>query len=268
MVASPNIKLDPASTSNVWTTGKMPPTTIVCHTMSGFYEGTSSWFKNPAAVASSNYGIAEDGRAACYVDPFGPLSPFANGAIANPDAEFLSVYARNGNRNPNFWTISIEHEDKRVPNHQITNYPSQFEASTLVSAWLCQSFKLDPSAPGTFLGHYQIDGVNRASCPGWSASTWTSYVGEVEHLLGAPGAVPAPLPVSLSMEERMHRIEMLIAANGIAFDFDELPNGALVPKGTLVGEAALQYLNDPQRQSSAFMAIFEILFKMGKHGLS
>jgi hypothetical protein len=249
-----------ASPANVWTTGKMKPTSIVIHTMSGSYEGTASWFRQAVAEASSNYGIAEDGRAACYVDPMGSLSPYANGGIFSPDQEFLDAYARNGNRNPNLWTISIEHEDKLVPQHQITNYPSQFEGSTLVSAWLCGYFGIDPQAPGSFLGHYQIDGVNRRSCPGWSAATWDAYIAEVTRKCSA-GAVIAP-PV-LSLQQEVDRLKRLVAGNGWTTDFSG-PNDA--PLNFHVGDEALKTLDDGG--SSAFAAIFEIAHKLAKAGLA
>lgn len=262
MVSAPNITFTGANPANYWPAGfKMRPTTIVCHTMSGTYEGTGGWFRLPEAQASTNYGVAEDGRAACYVDPFGAFSPYANGAITNPDQEFTDVYNRNGRRNPNYWTISIEHEDKLVPNHQITNYPSQFEASTLISAWLCEQFGLDPLAPGTFLGHYQIDFVNRSGCPGWTAATWNSYVNEVSRKLR--GGVIAPTP--LTLEQEVARLKGLIAGNGWSSTFTQNADGSLTATGLHVGEEALKLLADGG--NSAYMAIFQMLWMMQKNGI-
>lgn len=233
MLDRPNIKDEsPIYHGNRWVNQTMKPkTTIVCHTIGGFYDSLGHWFNNPSAVASTNFGIAEDGRASMYVDDSGPDSPYANGGIVSPDAEFLRVYARNGNRNPNFWTVSIEHEDKLVPYHQITDYPSQFEASTLISAWLCQKWGIDPLADGAFLGHYQIDGVNRRACPGWYAETWETYINEVKGLM--------------TLDERLVRVEKLLASNGIKINGQWLFN-----------EAALQYLaNDG---ASAYQGLFEV----------
>lgn len=222
----------PIYAGNRWVNQTMKPkTTIVCHTIGGYYNSLESWFNNPAAQASTNFASSEDGRLQMFVNDSGPDSPYANGGIASPDDEFTRAYNRNGRRNPNFWTISIEHEDKLIPYHQITDYPSQFEASTLLSAWLCQKWAIDPLADGSFLGHYQIDGVNRRACPGWYSETWDTYITEVKRLM--------------TLDERLTRVEKLLAANGIKI------NGQW-----LFDEAALQFL--AADGASAYQAIFEL----------
>lgn len=235
MVSKPNIDYSrPASLSNVWQYKTVKrKTAIVCHTMGGTYEGTLGWFQNPNSQASTNFCVAQDGRIACTVDPWGPHSPYANGYIDRPDQEFLTAYRLNGSVNPNYWTISIEHEDFRRRT-QITAVPRMFEASTHLSAWLCQEFQLDPHAYGVFLGHYQIDGVNRSYCPGWYAETWDAYIGEVNRKLN--GHVEAP---DMQMEERMARLERVVAAR-INGQFDE--NGNPKAEGWIEGGGALDFL--------------------------
>lgn len=252
MVQTPNITFLGCNPANIWPGKRGKITSLVMHTMSGSYEGTADWFRHPEAQASSNYGVAEDGRAACFVDPFGADAPFANGAVVNPDAEFTNWWNANGRVNPNYITCSIEHEDKLVPNHQITSSPSQFEGSTLISAWVCSRLGIDPNAPGSFLGHYQIDSVNRAACPGWTSATWDSYILEVTHKMTGQSPIQ---PVILTAQQRIDRLDALVAGNGWSPDFTKDSAGQLHPVGLRTGEAAIAEL--AASGSSVFQGLME-----------
>lgn len=78
---------------------------IVLHSMSGFYNGTISWFKNPAAQASAQYIISKNGDILQMVE--------------DKDMAWHAGFYDSGKcpawalPNPNFYTIGIELEDER-----------------------------------------------------------------------------------------------------------------------------------------------------------
>lgn len=252
-IPTPAFDRIPANSANTWIGRGLKKTAIVNHTQGGFYAGTISWFQDPAAQASANYVFAMDGRVTQMVDPFGVNAPFANGGILNPDAEFLAWYATNGRQNPNFTTISFEHEDMRHT-VQITDYPSMFEASTLMAAWLCQEFGIDPNAPGSFMGHYQIDSVNRPYCPGWTAATWDAYITEVNRKLTGPSVAPPPV---ITMEQKVEMLWGLLGANG--WNVTRNPGGSLVPEGWKFGDEAV--LPFHENKASFAQAIFDLQYR-------
>src|SRR5258708_6741269 len=99
MVAQPGIAYH-GPVPNLWVgQGQQPKLAIVAHVMAGTIEGADSWFKNPAAKASANYGVAKDGRIWCWVDPAGPDAPFANGLVQNPDPTVQRLIDRAGDVN-------------------------------------------------------------------------------------------------------------------------------------------------------------------------
>ncbi len=167
-------------TPNVFTSGKRTPVAIVCHIEAGSDIATQAWFANPAAQASANFSISKAGAVSCYVDPRGGYSPWANGILDGQDAVVNTLLGAEGGANPNLWTVSIEHEGS--PPDQIVNYPAQFAASTQLTAWLCEQFRI-PADRSHILGHYEFDSVNRPECPGWTEATWEAYMGEVQQIL-------------------------------------------------------------------------------------
>jgi hypothetical protein len=249
MVDSPSITYDPALPANTWQFRRMQQTTIVCHTIGGYFNELGNWFRDPRAVASTNFGVAQDGRISCFVDPFGPHSPYANGTVILPDAEFLRVSERNGDQNPNYWTVSIEHEDKIVPYTQITAFPAMFESSTLLSAWLCAKLNIDPKADGSFLGHYQIDGQDRRACPGWYVGTWDAYIQEVTNKMAGISVERFE-----SLEQKVKRLEKLLAGNGIYIN--TAPAGQKAVMKWLFDEEALSFL--ARDGASAYQGLFEL----------
>jgi hypothetical protein len=174
--------------------------------MEGSLAACDSWFQNPAAQASANYGIGSDGTIHCYVDPFAlhPNWAWANGVLNNPDATVQELKRQGsalyGNVSPNVYTVSVEHAGftgDPVPN-------AEFAASTWLSAYLCQSFgiKADRSWNG-ILGHYQFDAVNRPACPGFDTATWAAYMDDVAAQLSGPPP-PEPIPADPCIELRKY----------------------------------------------------------------
>lgn len=194
---------------NIWTGKGLPKVAIVCHIMEGTLAGCDSWFSNPAAQASSNYGIGKDGTIHCYVDPESKDAPFANGLVNKPDAAFLTL-AKAYPENPNYWTISIEHEG----NSGDPMPPAQLAASAALAAWLCDRFGI-PADDAHLLGHYEIDSVTRAGCPGWNHATWLTWEAAVLNAL-TPQPQPTPpdpriaqalaalTPVATAVQQAIH----------------------------------------------------------------
>lgn len=181
------------------------PALYICeHIMEGSLSSCDNWFSNPNAQASANYGIGSDGEIHVYVDPTAssPYWAWANGVQNNPDASARAIIAKGtalyGSVSPNVYCVSIEHAG-------YTGDPipaAEWNASMQLTAWLCETFNVDPSHGGstdTILGHYQIDAVNRAACPGFTTAQWSEFIAGVRAWL-AP-APPNPGPVEPTIEQ-------------------------------------------------------------------
>lgn len=126
---------------------------IVDHIMAGSLTGTDSWFLNPISKASSHFGIGKNGEIHQYVDT--DYQAYANGIVNNPN---WSLYT---GRNPNNYTISIEHEGY---SGDVMPEP-QYQATLALHRWLIEELGIEVNT-NTIIGHYRIDSVNKANCPG------------------------------------------------------------------------------------------------------
>ena len=63
--------------------------------------------------------------------------------------------------NPNYYTISIEHEG----NSGDTFTEEQYQATLSLHKWLIEELGIEVSTD-TIIGHYRIDSVNKTNCPG------------------------------------------------------------------------------------------------------
>ncbi|MHB1652331.1 MAG: N-acetylmuramoyl-L-alanine amidase [Desulfitobacteriaceae bacterium] len=127
---------------------------IVDHIMSGTLEGTDSWFNNPAGQVSSHFGIGKNGKIHQYVDLGNPA--WANGGVNRPNWPLLLPGV-----NPNYYTVSIEHEGESgdvMPE-------AQYQATLALHRWLIDSLGI-PVTRDNIIGHYRIDSVNKSNCPG------------------------------------------------------------------------------------------------------
>lgn len=191
-IQAPPIKQVPGSSANRYPDRNgYHPEAIVLHIMAGSLAGCDSWFANPAAKAGSHFGIGKNGE----IHQYHPLdtAPFANGIIeAGYTARLIS---ENGGANPNYWTLSIEHEGQS--GDVVT--AAQLDASTRLSAWLWATVIVPGGASGLaldrdhFLMHRDISPKSRPACPGWSEVFIADYIARVRTLI----APPAPVPVTL-----------------------------------------------------------------------
>ncbi|MFA6071560.1 MAG: N-acetylmuramoyl-L-alanine amidase [Janthinobacterium sp.] len=127
---------------------------IVDHIMAGSLYGTDSWFQNPASQVSSHFGVGKNGEIHQYVDLKNPA--WANGGVDKPNWPLLIPGV-----NPNYYTVSIEHEGYSgdvMPE-------AQYQATLVLHRWLIDVLGLEVTAH-TIIGHYRIDSVNKSGCPG------------------------------------------------------------------------------------------------------
>lgn len=144
------------------------------HTASGFYSTLrdASFWNN--AGTSVHFAIARDGRIAQIANIFD--TAFAQGRLGpNPS---WPKWAEMGQRNPNGYLISTEHEDAItingethfVPGSQWT--PEQYAADLKVKRWCVEEVGVQTNANlmrfgiDSLAGHHMFDSVNRKECPG------------------------------------------------------------------------------------------------------
>lgn len=141
--------------------------TIVNHIMEGTLVGTDSWFANPASQVSSHFGVGKNGEIHQYVDLKYPA--WANGAVNKPNWPLLISGV-----NPNYYTVSIEHEGKNgdvMPE-------AQYQANLALHRWLIENLGI-PVTRDNIIGHYRIDSVNKSNCPG-SGFPWDRLFKDLE----------------------------------------------------------------------------------------
>ena len=130
---------------------------IVDHIMEGTLSGTDTHFRH--VDASTHFGVGKNGVIWQWVD-LGDAA-WGNVDVKNPSWSLLPQGV-----SPNLVTVSIEHEG--FTGQALT--PAQKKASFQMQAWLCQELQIKPS-PETVIGHYRINSVTRAQCPG-AAYPW------------------------------------------------------------------------------------------------
>jgi N-acetylmuramoyl-L-alanine amidase len=121
----------------------------------------------PELAVSSNYLIDTNGDIYRLVSWWNGKRAYANGIINNPDEEIKWLMACIGTRvNPNMCTISIEHvaSAQAMRDHERMT-DAQWSSSFGLVKTLLKDCGLEANKQ-TVLGHYQIDSVNKAYCPG------------------------------------------------------------------------------------------------------
>lgn len=133
------------------------PELIVIHIMDGTYEGSIAWFKNPASDVSSHYLISKEGEMTQMVNEAD--TAWTNGRVDRPTSKI--VKSKPG-VNPNFYSLTIEHEGK--PTDKWT------EAMKKQSAELIAHFAKRWDIPldrDHVIGHYEIYAA-KPNCPATS----------------------------------------------------------------------------------------------------
>lgn len=126
--------------------------TIVNHITVGAFPGCLNWLQNPDSGVSSNYLVNRAGEIYQLVKD--ENSAWANGEV---DKSTWTLY---DGTNPNRYTLSIEHEG-----FDGTLTEEQYQATLWLQTQLMVKWNI-PIDRDHIIGHYQIDSVNRADCPG------------------------------------------------------------------------------------------------------
>lgn len=176
--------------NHFWGRDGKVPIAIVNHIIAGpgvgSIEAADSWFKNPAAEASTHFGVAKDGRIWQWVSV--QNAAFANGDVTTYDASipWLVQAIKNG-VNVNYLTVGIEHEGQ--PGDGLSE--TQYQASLWLQTKLVREWGIKISRQ-TIIGHYQIDGEGRKNCPG-SKFPWQRLINDL--LASSSGAFPPPIVI-------------------------------------------------------------------------
>ena len=150
---------------------------VVMHIAEGSYAAAVRWLQdaqlNPNS--SAHYVIAKDGRVAQLVS-------INNGAWANGLRWNVDSTQPNGGywtnargvkvtpswqdivpgQNPNYYTISVEHEGF----YKETWTPEMYDANNKLLVWLANEYDIWWVPYRNLIGHYAIDNVDRPNCPG------------------------------------------------------------------------------------------------------
>lgn len=145
---------------------------VVLHGTAGPLQASIDWLRNPRhdnpkLAVSSNYVISKAGVIYELV-PWEPgYRSYANGNVENYDysIKWLADSFRN-KVNPNWQTISIEHEasyNEMVLHRSMTD--AQFTSSCALVAYCLAGAGLKANHQ-TVIGHNQISGKQKYNCPG------------------------------------------------------------------------------------------------------
>jgi N-acetyl-anhydromuramyl-L-alanine amidase AmpD len=149
------------------------PIAVVLHIAEGSLLGCDAWFNSPNnAGSSTQYCIGKRGEIHQYVEETD--AAWGNGQVRKPSWRLLIPDV-----NPNLYTISIEHEG-------FTGQPwteEMYQADVWLIKQICQRWRI-PIDRDHIIGHYQIDSVTRARCPG-TGLPWDRLLGDL--------AAPEPL---------------------------------------------------------------------------
>lgn len=129
------------------------PRAIVIHIMAGTYIGTDAWFHNPAAKASTHYGVSKKGEIAQWVSEYD--TAWHCGTIIRPTWKAINPHV-----NPNFETIGIEHEGKPT---DVWTQEMKIASSQLIAS-IAKHWNI-PLTRDNVIGHYQLSAGRRDNCP-------------------------------------------------------------------------------------------------------
>jgi N-acetylmuramoyl-L-alanine amidase CwlA len=131
-----------------------PVDQITIHVTEGSRESVIEWFDDPKAEVSAHYMVAKDGSIVQFVDE--EDEAFHNGRVDHPTAPL--VLQRPG-KNPNGWSIGIEHEGDGT--RDLTDL--QRKASIELIRGICQRHSI-PIDRTHIVGHHEVYSLKR--CPG------------------------------------------------------------------------------------------------------
>lgn len=135
--------------------GPYPVDTLVIHVTQGDARSVRSWFRDPAAQVSSHYMVQKDGDVINFVHEYD--TAWANGRVVRPTAQ---IVIDRPDANPNWWTISIEHEGSGK--EELT--PTQRVSTLELIRQIQKRHPLITTDRKHILGHHEIYAPK--TCPG------------------------------------------------------------------------------------------------------
>jgi N-acetyl-anhydromuramyl-L-alanine amidase AmpD len=148
---------------------KYTPIAIVNHISAGTMGSMDAWFRNPAAQASSHFGISREGVIHQYVRL--EHAAWTQGLMTEGIPIAPHSLVRGMGVNPNLYCISKEHEgySGNGGNGELTE--TQFWASVWLDKYIQQEVEREWNhhiqfTPEFVLGHFQIDPIRKPFCPG------------------------------------------------------------------------------------------------------
>jgi N-acetylmuramoyl-L-alanine amidase len=129
--------------------------TIVIHVTEGDARSVRAWFHDPAAQVSAHYMVQKDGDVVHFVNEND--TAWANGRVVNPTAQ---IVLERPDANPNWWTISIEHEGDGL--HELTD-PQRAASLALIKDIKTRHPRILFDRKH-IIGHHEI--YSPKSCPG------------------------------------------------------------------------------------------------------
>ncbi len=162
---------------------------VVMHIAQGSYDAAVNWFMDPASSASSHFLIAKDGRICQFVSikdsAWGNGLAYVNGQWLTPGEPRVPANPTwNGlipDINPNYYTISIEHEG--VYTDKWT--PAMYAANLQVLQWIRDQTGLNYVVHDSLIGHSELNTATRKNCPGPNVE-WERMVLDVTRLPSLP----------------------------------------------------------------------------------
>ena len=167
---------DKLPTHNLWSLrANHTVRAVVLHVVQGTYESAIDWLSQPKSMVSAHFVVAKDGRVAQLVsiddtawgnglhydsskgiwvtppDPKGKVWP------ANPSWRGLIRGV-----NPNFYTISVEHEGCS----QEPWTAAMYDANLGLLRWIRDVLGMTFVLHETLIGHSELDHATRSYCPG------------------------------------------------------------------------------------------------------
>lgn len=168
--AKENIKFVGNSNTNKSSRQGRIPEIIVDHISEGTMSSMISWFTSQDnKVSSAHFGVSKAGKIYQFVAI--EDCAWANGltsGIENATAEL--VLKKGKSENPNWYSVSIEHEGVWAETKGILT-PEQLKATKMLHKYIIEyvkdkyGHKIEPSRE-TIIGHSEIDKTQRPNCPG------------------------------------------------------------------------------------------------------
>jgi hypothetical protein len=187
----------PINTQEYWATRTAVLSAICDHITDGL---DSRDFLQNADNGSSVHFLVRDEDGAGVVYQFMPVqwAAWGNGITSdnNPYMPLWIKQAVGQGVNPNMFSVSIEHE-RKWPFYTPPSAP-MMEASIKLHQWLCDNYPTIKRDRGHIIGHYQIDHIRKANCPGGPGGALFPF----DQILAALNTVPDPMPLIIVPEFR------------------------------------------------------------------